>query len=84
VIALLFSMKNIKIVVGLLLGFGIGLFCRYTGVPSPAPAVLPGAILVLAMTSGYLIADAIATHRLNSTKQLCGGPTGRPPSEDKK
>ena len=82
VIALLFSMKNIKIVIGLVLGFGIGVFCRYSGVPIPAPPVLPGALLVLAMTVGYLIADAMAKHRLNTTKHLCAGPTGQPPSAD--
>lgn len=74
----------IKIVLGLVLGFGIGFFCRWTGVPVPAPPVLAGALLVLAMTIGYLIADNIARHRKSTTRHLCGGPTGKPPSDTHK
>lgn len=70
--------------IGILLGFLIGAFCRVAGVPVPAPPVLPGALLVLAMTCGYLIADQIAKHRAQTTKHLCGGPTGKAPSEDQK
>lgn len=70
----------IKIVLGLALGFVIGFFCRWIGVPVPAPPVLPGALLVLAMTVGFVIADGIAKHRASSTRHLCGGPTGKPHS----
>ena len=62
-----------KALIGLLLAFAIGAFCRYAGVPVPAPPVIEGALLVLAMTAGYIIADKIAKH-------LCGGPTGMPHS----
>lgn len=71
----------IKSALGLLLGFGIGVFCRYSGVPSPAPPVLAGALLVLSMTLGYILADRLASHRRSTTRHLCGGPTGKPPSE---
>lgn len=74
----------IKIALGLGLGFIIGFFCRYAGVPSPAPQALPGALLVLAMTVGFLIADKLAKHRQSTTNHLCGGPTGKPPSETQK
>lgn len=70
----------IKIFLGLLLGFAIGLLCKGIGVPVPSPPVIPGALLVLSMTIGYLIADKIAKHQ-NTTKHLCGGPTGKPHSE---
>jgi XapX domain-containing protein len=73
-----------KIILGLFLGFGIGFFCSWMGIPSPAPPVLPGALLVLAMTIGYLLADRIAKHRINSTKHLCGGPTGESHSSETK
>jgi XapX domain-containing protein len=71
----------IKIILGLALGFIIGAFCRYAGIPSPAPPVLPGALLVVAMTIGYILADRIAKRRA-TTKHLCGGPTGKPASAD--
>lgn len=70
----------IKIALGLALGFIIGFFCRWIGVPVPAPPVLPGALLVLAMTIGFVVADRIARHRISTTKHLCGGPTGKPHS----
>jgi len=73
-----------KVALGLLLGFVIGIFCRYAGVPLPAPPALPGALLVLSMTIGFLIADRLAGHRPHTTKHLCGGPTGKPASEERK
>lgn len=74
----------VKSIIGIILGFCIGFFCRYAGIPSPAPPVIPGALLVLAMTVGFLIADRIAKHRAHTTKHLCGGPTGNSPSDDHK
>ncbi len=71
-----------KSIIGIFLGFFIGVFCRYTDAPVPAPPVLPGALLVLAMTVGYLLADKISKHRAHTTKNLCGGPTGKAPSDD--
>ncbi len=47
----------LKIVAGLLVGLGIGAGCRYFDVPSPAPPKLLGAVLVVAMTTGYLLMD---------------------------
>ena len=69
-----------KAFIGLLLAFAIGAFCRYAGVPVPAPPVLEGALLVLAMTVGYLIADKLA-QRKSTTRHLCGGPTGKAHSQ---
>ncbi|MBB3060085.1 DUF1427 family protein [Microbulbifer rhizosphaerae] len=65
-----------KVVLGILLAFGIGVVCRLTGIPVPAPPVILGALLVVAMTSGYLIVDYLASHRPSKNKELCGGPTG--------
>ena len=72
-----------KIIIGLLLCFTIGFFCRYAGVPVPAPPVIEGALLVVAMTSGFMIADKI-TKRRSTTEHLCGGPTGKSPSDQEK
>jgi XapX domain-containing protein len=42
------------IVLGLLLALGIGIACRLVDIPLPAPPRLEGALLVLAMSLGYL------------------------------
>lgn len=65
-----------KIALGLALAFAIGVGCRLAGIPLPAPPVLIGALLVLAMTLGYVVTDRYATHRAARSKSLCGGPTG--------
>lgn len=70
-----------KIAVGLLLGLSIGVFCRLAGVPLPAPPVLVGALLVLAMTVGYLLVDRFANACEARHRELCGGPSGEPASK---
>lgn len=45
-------------VLGLLLALGIGAGCRLLDVPLPAPPRLEGALLVVAMTLGFLAGDA--------------------------
>ena len=42
---------------GILLGLGIGAACRWFDVPLPAPPKLVGALLVVAMTLGYVGTD---------------------------
>lgn len=44
---------------GLALALAIGLGCRLLDVPLPAPPKLQGALLVLAMTAGFLVASHI-------------------------
>jgi len=46
-------------VLGLVLGFGIGAGCRWFDIPLPAPPKLVGALLVVAMTLGFVGADAM-------------------------
>lgn len=46
-----------KTVIGLMLGFFIGAACRRFDVPVPAPPRLIGALLVVAMTLGFLVVD---------------------------
>jgi XapX domain-containing protein len=66
-----------KVTLGLLLALAIGIACRLAGIPLPAPPVLIGALLVLAMTLGYEVTDQLATHREAKSKPLCGGPSGQ-------
>jgi len=67
-----------KILIGLLISFLVGAGCRFFDIPSPSPPVLPGAILVIAMTFGYTLTDRAlkGKDRVATTKHLCGGPSG--------
>ena len=67
-----------KILIGLLISFLVGAGCRFFDIPSPSPPVLPGAILVVAMTFGYTLTDRVLNgkDRVATTKHLCGGPSG--------
>ena len=67
-----------KILIGAFVAFLIGVGCRYFDIPVPSPPVLPGALLVVAMTLGYSVTDRTMSKRsqLSTTKHLCGGPTG--------
>ncbi|NOZ10245.1 MAG: DUF1427 family protein [Gammaproteobacteria bacterium] len=44
-------------IVGILLGMGIGAACRWFDIPLPAPPKLVGALLVVAMTLGFVGTD---------------------------
>lgn len=46
-----------KAVIGVVLAVLIGAICRYSGLPSPAPPQLLGALLVASMTLGYWAMD---------------------------
>jgi XapX domain-containing protein len=67
-----------RIALGFLLAFGIGAVCRAAGVPLPAPPVLIGALLVVAMSTGYALTDRVARQREAKHQALCGGPAGTP------
>jgi XapX domain-containing protein len=47
------------IAIGALLGLAIGGLCRWLDIPSPAPPTPIGALLVVAMTLGYLAAGTL-------------------------
>jgi XapX domain-containing protein len=47
------------LLIALALGLGIGAGCRWFDLPLPAPPKLVGALLVLAMTLGYIGADRL-------------------------
>jgi XapX domain-containing protein len=44
-----------QIALGLVMAFGIGAFCRWVDIPSPAPPKIVGALLVVSMTAGFLL-----------------------------
>ena len=48
---------------GVILGLSIGAACRWFDIPSPAPPRLVGALLVVAMTLGFLATDGLLAAR---------------------
>jgi XapX domain-containing protein len=68
--------RHFKIALGLLLGLGIGALCRWLEIPSPAPPVFTGALLVVSMTLGYLTVDRWFARQAARHRHLCGGPDG--------
>jgi XapX domain-containing protein len=71
----------IKMIVGIFLGLLIGTACRWFDIPVPSPPKLTGALLVVAMTVGYMVTDKFIATRFSakgpaSTREMCGGPTG--------
>jgi XapX domain-containing protein len=70
----------IRIAIGFVLSFIIGAGCRYFDIPAASPPVIPGALIVLAMTLGYSSMDRglVRKSQPATTKHLCGGPTGLP------
>jgi XapX domain-containing protein len=67
-----------RVFAGAAVAFLVGAGCRYFDIPVPSPPVLPGALLVVAMTLGYSATDRALTSQTNiaTTKHLCGGPNG--------
>jgi XapX domain-containing protein len=64
-----------KSAIGLVLAFTLGFGCRAFGIPSPAPPLIIGALLVMAMTVGYIAVDRWAGSPAQSAPD-CGGPSG--------
>jgi len=50
----------IALLIGVVLGTAVGGLCRWLDIPSPAPPSPIGAMLVVAMTAGFVVAGAFA------------------------
>jgi XapX domain-containing protein len=46
-----------RLILGFVLAFAIGAFCRLVRIPSPAPNALLGSLLVVAMSVGYIASE---------------------------
>ena len=64
-----------KSVIGILVAFTLGFACRAFNIPSPAPPLILGALLVMTMTIGYIITDKWLATPAKHTPD-CGGPSG--------
>jgi XapX domain-containing protein len=67
--------EYMKIIIGLFLCFVIGAACRFFEVPVPAPPALMGALLVVAISSGYILTDRFLARRPR-TRIFGAGPAG--------
>jgi XapX domain-containing protein len=56
-----------RLVFGFLVAFGIGIFCRVARIPSLAPQAIIGSLLVVAMSTGFVVADRLMDRRSTST-----------------
>ena len=52
-----------KVLLGLVIGFLLGALCRWLGIPVPSPPKLLGALLVVAITLGYMAMDGMLSRR---------------------
>ncbi len=64
-----------KSMIGIVLAFALGFSCRAFGIPSPAPPLILGALLVMAMTVGYIAVDRWMVSPAQRASD-CGGPSG--------
>ena len=67
---------NVRVPIGFILAFVIGVVCRLAELPLPAPPAIIGASLVVAMTTGFILVDRFMSHRPHTQLHICGGPTG--------
>ena len=70
--------RLLKLMIGVIVSFAIGAGCRYFDIPVPSPPVIPGALLVLAMTIGYSATNKFLNGKgeFARNSHLCGGPSG--------
>jgi XapX domain-containing protein len=56
-------MMIIKSCIGIVLGLLIGVGCRWFGIPLPGPPAIFGAVLAVAMATGYTTTDRLLASR---------------------
>lgn len=58
------------LVIGIALGLAIGFCCRWFDIPLPSPPNLVGALLVVAMTLGFVTADVVLSAKNPPVKEM--------------
>lgn len=67
---------NFRLVIGYILAFSIGIICRLANIPVPAPPAILGALVVVSMTSGYVLVDLKLRKRAATQIDNCAGSKG--------
>jgi len=57
-----------KLTIGLILAVCIGIGCRCFGIPVPGPPAILGAVMAIAMASGYTVTNYVITHRPSTAR----------------
>ena len=66
-----------KTFAGIFLGLLIGSACRWFDIPLPSPPKLLGALLVVAMTVGYMATGNFLAARSTPNTAIADGPTAQ-------
>jgi len=66
----------VKTAIGVVIGIAIGVACRWFDLPVPAPPRLMGAVLVLSLTTGYVVTDRLMDGGEAAMAERSGGPAG--------
>ena len=64
-----------KLIVGLILGALIGIGCRVFAIPLPGPDAVLGALLGIAMATGYEVTDRVLSRRNSAEARDPGIPS---------
>ena len=62
-----------KLNIGLILGAVIGVGCRVFAIPLPGPNAILGALLGIAMATGYQMTDRVLSRRVGGALRGSGG-----------
>jgi XapX domain-containing protein len=61
-----------KLIIGLILGACIGVGCRMFAIPLPGPNAVLGALLGIAMATGYEVTDRVLSRRAGAAERDSG------------
>lgn len=68
--------RRISLALGAAIAFAIGLSTALLGIAAPSPPTIQGALIVGAMTVGYVLAGRFAVSRPANCGDICAGPSG--------
>jgi XapX domain-containing protein len=56
----------LKPIIGIVVGILIGIGCRFFRIPLPGPPAILGAILAVAMATGYTLTDKVLSRKASA------------------
>jgi len=67
-----------KLAIGLVLAVCVGVFCRIFTIPLPGPPAIMGAVMAIAMASGYTVTDYMFSRRQAASSVHAKAPAVHP------